>query len=505
MLKRLPGAEGVHTPAEIDLRTVVAAFVAFVAVWTLYFAISNYGAAIHNDMAEAYVWGQEFQLGYHQHPPLWAWICGAWFFVFPRDNWSFALLTSLNAALGLLGSWRLIGCFVSGDRRIAATMLLLLTPFYTFSSWVYNANSIFLSIWPWTLYAFVRAIDGGKRRDAVLFGVFMGCALLSKYYAAILALTCLLAALQHPARARYFRSASPYISIAVAAALLTPHLFWLAANKAPPLQYLSSISGRDFSFAAGHAVFSLLGAIAENALPVVIVVTVERATLRQAVKALPERANNPRFRVMATLALAPLILTVIAALVDGTKIAPAMMMGGFSLLPLLAIEVFQRSDGARLKMVAVRASGALLLGAVLASPVIAAILAWTSKDTYELEPRQELAAAASDFWRAKTTAPLTYVAGGRRYDEQLAFYAPGRPHDYIDLDVALSLWIDPRDVAKRGLLVVCVRDDAVCRDRTRALATPETGETEITLAHHAWGHVAPPVSFVVTVIPPQGG
>ena len=66
-------------------------------------------------------------------------------------------------ALGLLGSWRLIGRFADGDKRIAATALLLLTPFYTFLSWNYNANSIFLSIWPWTLYAFVRAIDGGKR------------------------------------------------------------------------------------------------------------------------------------------------------------------------------------------------------------------------------------------------------------------------------------------------------------------------------------------------------
>ena len=60
-------------------QTVAALFVAFVAVWSVYFAIAESQASIHHDMAEAYAWGQEFQLGYNQHPPFWAWVCGAWF------------------------------------------------------------------------------------------------------------------------------------------------------------------------------------------------------------------------------------------------------------------------------------------------------------------------------------------------------------------------------------------------------------------------------------------
>ena len=48
-------------------------------LFALYFCRHRIAAAIHNDMAEAYVWGREFQLGYNQHPPFWAWICGAGF------------------------------------------------------------------------------------------------------------------------------------------------------------------------------------------------------------------------------------------------------------------------------------------------------------------------------------------------------------------------------------------------------------------------------------------
>ena len=66
------------------LRPSLALLAVFVMVWTLYGLISAAPAAIHNDTAEAYVWGREFQLGYAQHPPFWAWIAGLWFEIFPR-------------------------------------------------------------------------------------------------------------------------------------------------------------------------------------------------------------------------------------------------------------------------------------------------------------------------------------------------------------------------------------------------------------------------------------
>ena len=61
----------------------LALFALFVLIWTVYGVISASPAAIHNDMAEAYAWGREFQLGYEKHPPFWAWIAGLWFEVFP--------------------------------------------------------------------------------------------------------------------------------------------------------------------------------------------------------------------------------------------------------------------------------------------------------------------------------------------------------------------------------------------------------------------------------------
>ncbi|MGD0562199.1 MAG: glycosyltransferase family 39 protein [Roseiarcus sp.] len=491
--------------AEPGAGLTLALFAAFVAVWSAYFAISQAPASVHNDMAEAYVWGQEFQLGYNQHPPFWAWICGVWFSVFPRAGWAFAILGSLNAGIGLLGAWRLIGRFAEGEKRSAATLLLLLTPFYTFLAYKYNANSIFLSIWPWTLYFFLRSVDGRGLLDAVLFGLCMGLALLSKYYALILAATCLIAALQHPLRQRYFASASPYVSAGVAAALCAPHLWWLLSSGAPPLRYLSRISGRGFDDVAFHAATAFFGALAQNALVFAVVAIVARPRPSEAAATIPAQWTNPRFRLLTILATAPLILTVLAGLALRTKVSTNMLIGTFSLMPLLAIEIAGARRLMRLRAAAAGLAAALSLGALVASPAVALARAWYSHDADDVQPRKELAAAATSLWREKTGRPLAYVGGTHLYENGVAFYSPDRPHGFVHFDFFRNRWVTPQALAENGLLSVCVKDDADCLAATAALATPQATQTDMTLAHDFWGHKGKPVSFVVTIIPPRGG
>ncbi|MFY9641815.1 MAG: hypothetical protein WAK07_13095, partial [Rhodomicrobium sp.] len=49
-------------------------FLLFVTAWTVHGAVVSAGASLHFDVLEAYAWGREFQLGYNQHGPFWAWI-----------------------------------------------------------------------------------------------------------------------------------------------------------------------------------------------------------------------------------------------------------------------------------------------------------------------------------------------------------------------------------------------------------------------------------------------
>ena len=473
----------------------------FVATWALYFSITDAATAIHKDMAEAYVWGSEFRLGYNQHPPFWAWVCGLWFAVFPRAGWAFAILSSLNAGLGLCGAWLLLGNFAEGQKRLAATALLLLTPFYTFLSYKYNANSIFLSLWPWTLHFFVRSIERERTTDSLLFGLFMGLALMSKYYALILAAACFIAVVQHPTRARYFSSARPYVAAGVAAAICAPHVWWLTTSGAPPLRYLAGISGRSFDSIVHYAAIAFFGALAQNGPMLVVVAFVGRLSPPEWVDAFTRLWRSARFRLLTTLALAPLVLTILAALALRTKISTSMMIGIFSLAPLLAIEIAGAQNDALLRRVGVRLAAALTTVSLALSPAIALAKAWLA-DGDGVQPRRELAAAATRLWRDKTSLPLSYVAGTFAYDNAIAFYSPDRPRSFVNFDFFRNQWITPRALVEHGLLAVCVKDDAACLAAAARFATPQSSRTEISLASAFPKHAVAPVRFVVTIIPP---
>jgi hypothetical protein len=492
-----------ETASEPGLPTILALLAGFILIWTIYFSLTEAPDAIKHDMAEAYAWGQEFQLGYNQHPPFWAWICGVWFSVLPRTGWAFALLSSLNAGIGLVGAWMLIGDFAHGRKRMAAWMLLLLTPLYTFYAYKYNANVIFLSIWPWTLHTFMKSVRSRKIGDAVGFGACVGLALMSKYYAMILIATCFFAVLQLPARWKYLTSASPYISSAVAAVIFAPHVGWLLTHRAPPLHYLEDISGQRWPDVIDYAVKTLGGGLGMNLGVVLVVGLVAWAGRRDGITTSPRDTSSPPLGVLATLALAPLAMTIAGGLALRTRTTSEMTVGTFALLPLLVIEFARLRDIDRLYRIASRLAAALTLGALALSPVILVARTYLSATAMKIAPYQEAAAEATRLWHAQTSLPLAYVAGSPWYENATAFYSTDRPHVFVYFDFGRNLWVTPEALAKHGILSICVADDHTCLTETAAFVTPETTRTDVSLAHKFWGHVAHPVHFVVTIIPPH--
>jgi 4-amino-4-deoxy-L-arabinose transferase-like glycosyltransferase len=486
-----------------NLPTILALLGAFAAIWALYFTVTEAPVAIKHDMAEAYSWGQEFQLGYNQHPPFWAWICGLWFSALPRTGWAFSLLSSVNAGIGLWGAWRLIGDFAEGRKRQAAFVLLLLTPLYTFYAYKYDANTIFLPIWPWTVHYFMKSLRSRGTRDAIAFGVFVGLAMMSKYYAAILIVTCFLAALQHPSRWRYFASPAPYVSALTAAAVFAPHLAWLLTHRAPPLRYLVSITGWDWHYVVARAARTVFGVVGMNLGVVLVVGLVAWTSRRGGSAAFLREARGPTLRILATLTFTPLILTVASALALRTTSTAEMTIGTFPLLPLLTIELADARDMDRLYRIGARLAGAVTLGALALSPAIALERTYLSSNAMNATPFEEVAIAATRLWRDRTSLPLAYVAGSDWYENAIAFYSPDRPHVFVHFDYSRNLWVTPEVLAKHGLLSVCVGNDSACLAATARFATPATTRTELSLSHAFWGHVAKPVHFVVTVIPPR--
>jgi hypothetical protein len=192
----------------------------------------------------------------------------------------------------------------------------------------------------------------------------------------------------------------------------------------------------------------------------------------------------------------------VSALALRTRETPEMTVGTFALLPLLTIELAGALEIDRLYRVASRLAGVVTLGALALSPAIAAARAY-SPAGMKIAPFQEVAAEATTLWHAHTSRPLAYVGGSDWYENAIAFYSVDRPHAFVHFDYARNLWVTPEALAKYGLLSVCISDDRACLTETAPFVTPDTTRTEVTAAHEFWGHVARPVHFVVTIIPPR--
>ena len=91
---------------------------------------------------------------------------------------------------------------------------------------------------------FLRAFATGGLGWSAAAGATAGLAMLGKYFSVYLIAAFILAACAHPARWRYLRSPSPWISVAAGVLVLAPHLRWLASSAFTPFDYVYMAHGR---------------------------------------------------------------------------------------------------------------------------------------------------------------------------------------------------------------------------------------------------------------------
>ncbi len=497
-------ASGFRAPYFNANFAAAAGLILFTAAWTIHGAIVASGKSLHYDLLEAYAWGKEFQLGYHQHGPFWAWIAGGWFLVFPENNSSFVFLEAINAAIGLLGAWRLIGLFAQGRTRHAATLLLAVTPFYTFLAFKYNANTIFVSLWAWTLFYFVRSLDKLKLSDAILFGVFSAACILSKYYSVILLMTCAFSLLFHPNCRRYILSPLPWTAAGVFAILVLPHAVWCLKSDAPPVAYALGLTGKGWLFSVKFAGKFIADAIVYQcgvAAVLLLCRWLSRAT-PAAEKSILLTGSRRRF--LAVLVLMPPVLTIMFGLIFQLKILIIMAVGIFPLMPLFLMQFAGPLDEMRCFKVAAAAAITVTALAVIAAPFEEAIMIRKGGSSVS-EPREELAARVTELWRAETKTHLRYAGGIAPVANGISFYSEDHPSSLVDLDYSKALWVSPEKIRKRGLLIACEHKDTGCLSKAQALLSSSSKQMSMDVERKIGERKFPPVLFDIFIIPPQAG
>ena len=473
-------------------------------VWTVASDVMRWPGALWDDMLEAYSWAQHWQLGYYKHPPFYAWIVGVWFKIFPRADWAFYLLSAVNVGVGFIGVWWLAGRFVKPDAQLLSVLLLTFMPYYNYMASNFNANTILLSLWPWTAYAFVRSIETRSALVAAAFGALAAAGLLSKYYSILLLVTCFAASLAHPDVRRYYRSAAPYVAVIVAALLFAPHVWWALANDLPPVKYALGKTGQPWLYDFQKAVTTAFASVAMNSIAAVILMAAIRWRRPAIFSGLWARLIARDHWWILVLASGPFVLTILLGATGYVKVAVNFLIPAFYMGPLVIMLALEPAINREAVRGVLRAVVVFLIGAVLVAPVIAYVSVYFQiKGTVDISPIAARDAASQ--WHRTFQSPLRIVTGSEKYSLAQPSYGPGSPAEFTHFNFDQAPWITKARIEREGLLSICDADDTHCLAAVRHYAHAGTVEIPASIQHSFAGLAGNSVRLIYVMTPPKPG
>ena len=177
---------------------------------------------------ETYYWtyAQHPALGYFDHPAMVAWIIRAGTALFGDTALGVRLVTFIFWA-GSAGLLFLNGRMWFGRRTaLTATLLFTLLPVYVGIGLIVTPDAPLVFFWLATLYMMSKALYTGRGGYWLLAGVTFGGALLSKYYALLLAPSLLWFLLLSPKYRHWLRRPEPWLALPIALVVFSPTIIW---------------------------------------------------------------------------------------------------------------------------------------------------------------------------------------------------------------------------------------------------------------------------------------
>lgn len=485
-----------------DNATAAAAIGFYILAWWLYALFSKSAEDIHFDMGELVAWSLEPAFGYPKHPPFAAWVVTVWFALFPYRDWAYYLLSACNAGVALWFVWLIAKRYVDGEKRALALTLLMFSVAFNFHLLKFNLNTLLVSTWAAATYLFLRSYTERSLWWGLLAGIAAAVAMLTKYWSIFLLFGFAVGVLFDSRRAVYFRSPTPWASIAAAAILLAPNVISLFGYG-----FHSIVRGAEAHAVSGSAallktLLNYAGGIfylAGTALVFVLACRPGRTAL-----AAIARPREPDLRLM-TVALAATVLAPIPIFFAlNARLDSLWTLPFWAAVPALLLAPPQvrvtRGAAAAVIAAAIFVPIVLLIAAPLAALAIHRAGVPNSGAYYA-----QLSQEADRRWNAGASGPLRYVTGPETLAWGCTFYCRDHPRAFPNFSPIAAPWIDSAAMARDGWVGLCRQADSGCLATARKIAGANpVRESAVTLTRDLFGYATKPESFVILVVPPVG-
>ena len=493
-----------------DLWLVVTFAVLHGVIWTFTLIRLKAAQDVHMDVAEAFAWGQKFQLGYGKHPPLAGWVAGLWFKFFPAADWATYALAMTTLGVGLVISWFIALRVVDRRRAFFVVVMLALYPIFNFKGFKYNPDLLQLVTLPLVVLAYLHAFEKRTWRSGILLGLAGALALMTKYWVLTMIGAIGLAALIHPDRLKFLRSPAPWVAIATLAVAMIPHLIWLWSVDFAPLTYAGDVYGLSSRAQSAQLV---LGYVDHNLALLLVPVVLAAIALAWPPRWLAH-VWSPGANTGVNLSQAINVWVIQAIVAIGPPlggIAFTVYMKtdwGISLffltpLALVAIPALRIRLFALFRITAIWL--VLSLATLAASPYIAvAELVENPNGASGYGARSQLARELTQAWHMRFGSRWAVVAGTTEIGEPMTFYSPDHPAPFTPGELWSSGLTSLEEAKALGFIGICDTTDGrlpVCEAWMKENAA-NAEQLVMTTQRFFQGHPGPAINWKIYIAPP---
>jgi len=390
-------------------------------IWVLVPSLVNNN--LPRDTIEALAWGSNLEWGFEKHPPLSAFATEVFYKVFGSQDWAYYFLSQLFVVSAFFIVWIFSGEFFKNQIYPLISLLLLEgIYFYNFTTPEFNVNVCQLPFWALSVLYAWRGFRDNKNSDWLLFGLFAGLGILSKYLFIYLLVTmdvffCYMI-IKKKINFKALISLIPFFLV------LLPHLIWLTENNYVTVTYGLHRSVSDFyagdSGLLNHIKYPLIFLAKQVGILIPFFILFLFITSKLKTKL---NFKDKKLIFLLSINILPLFFIFLTSLFFGINIRTMWMTPFYLFFGVLVVYIFEKN----INLKKIKNFYIAFLFLFILSPCLYFFNSTVKKDQRIDYPAQDISNKVQENWNKNFKNDINIVIGQAWWAGNLSYHLESRP------------------------------------------------------------------------------
>ena len=405
--------------AKIDINKILTIFLlSHFAIWVLIPTISNDNLPL--DTIEALAWGSNLDWGFNKHPPLSAFAIKVFYQIFGNQDWAYYFLSQLFVVSTFFIIFKFSEDFFKNKIHCLISILLLEGIFfYNFTTPEFNVNVCQLPFWALTVYYCWKGLKQNDITSWLLFGLFAGLGILSKYLFVYLLIALDVFFIYLIIKRKFnFKCFVSLISFFI---VLLPHLIWLIDNNYITVTYALHRTGiEDSNFFISHISFPsiFLGKQIGILIPFFVMFFFIISKLKTKIN-----FKDKKLIFLIVINIVPIVLIFLTSLFMGVKIRTMWMTPFYLFMGVLLVYIFQK----KIILKKFKYFISIFLILFISSPIIYFYISITQTNKRTDYAGKEISQIVQKKWDSNFVNKIGVVGGDEWHGGNLSYHLKDRP------------------------------------------------------------------------------